>query len=279
MSIDIVVSCITSLLISIGSIMLIRYGNGRESLTNKINSTLQKNLGIEKEERLFQGTHYNMTLYKYNQIRLYTAIAIGVIGIVTVNRSLIIMSIVTFFIFYPKEKVLKIHLPFGLIYKYCRKKDKVMKDDELLEVLSLLKNMMVQLRNNPKGADYIIDYLSGTTDLTKPAFYKFLNLIRLGKIENAEKTFVEELNTSLAADTARILINLDNVEPIILEQSIISIQNEIRQIKTTHKQTRNELYSDLILIPIILTIVFEFVNFLIVAYIGELSSLSYFFNM
>lgn len=279
MDIGILIVSVCGMLTGAGVIMMIIYSHSREKIKYMINSALAKSLGQNSEEKLFKCTHYDISVCRYNNIRLAASGVIVLIGIATVNKVMVIGAIALYITFYPKKEIRGLRLPFGWIYTFYRKKDKDLKDEELLEALSLLKNMMVQLRHNPKGADYIVDYLSGTAELTKSAFFKFLNLIRLGKPEVAEKIFIEEIGTTLAADTARILVQLDNVDPITLEQNLISIQNEIRQIGNTHKQTKNELYSDLILVPIVTTMMFVFLNFLLVVYIGELSTLSYFFKM
>lgn len=279
MNIAIITICGSGLLIGVGITIFCLYGQKKENLLKKMNNALAKNMELEKEEKLFQGTHYSLSLYRYNQMRILISAFGFMAGMAMVNKTFIILSVAVYLLMWPKEKIGIIKMPFHFIDKFYRKRDKADKDGELLEILMLLKNLMIQLRNSPKGADYIIEYLLGVAELTKPAFLKFLNQLRLGQPENAESIFIEEIGTQLAADTARILVQLDNVEPITLEQSLISIQNEIKEIGNTYKQTKNELYSDLILIPIILTIMLEFLNFLVVSYIEELSAFNNFFGL
>lgn len=256
-------------LVGIGVIILIL--SKPESLDNSgvVNRVIAKGFSQE-EENILSGTHYYMSYAKYNFFLIVVVFSIVLLGLLMLSNELFILAVVVYILFYPRRKVGIIKMPFFHICDMLRKRDGAMKDDELLEILSLLKNIMIQLRHNSLGADYIIEYLMGNAELTKPAFYKMLNLLRLGRVDEAQKAFEAEIGTPLAVDAGRLLIQIDEVESAILEQALISIERQIREVGNTHKKTTNERYSDLILVPVIFTAMMVFLNFLVVTFVSTL---------
>lgn len=239
----------------------------------------KKTMRNDEADNIVKGTHYFISIRHYNNARIILAFLIMVFGLTSLSRSLFIISVVFYLISWPKGNVGVINTPFYYFCMVIRNIDKEKKDIELMEVLSLLKNIVVQMRNNPLGADYIIDYIAFNTELTKAAFLKLLNLIRLNKYKEAAESFENEIGTPLSRDVARIFLQLDRLNPAELEEMLISIQRQIREMKITSQTTRTELISNLVIIPTSLTMMVIFLNFIYVTMgIDQFNQLSIFFN-
>ena len=224
----------------------------------------KKALRNDEADNIVKGTHYYISVNHYNNMRFIIAAIFILFGAISINSNLFIFSIAFFILSWPKENVGKLRLPFYYFCMVIRNIDKEKKDIELMEVLSLLKNIMVQMRNNPLGADYIIDYIALNTELTKTAFLKLLNQMRLNRYREAEEFFEDEIGTPLSKDVARIMLQLDSLNPMELEEMLVSVQRQIREMKITSQKSRTELVSDLVMIPISFTMMIIFLNFILV---------------
>ncbi|QIB69796.1 hypothetical protein Ami103574_10895 [Aminipila butyrica] len=268
---------LSGLFISLGCVCVIRERQPPEK--KLFNATASLGTGFHNEDKLFGNTHYKMTRGQYDKFRLIVFIGLALMGILTLQKWIVLTGVIMYVISYPRRFIGKFGTPYNLLYMHYIKKEQQLKDDELFTALSLLRNMMVQLRHTPKGADYIIEYIAGDAKLTRPAFLKVLNLMRLGRMKEAEESFIQDIGTPLSVDTARILVQLDALEPSTMEKNLLSIQREISEIGNTKKQMMDELYSDMLLIPIIITVMLVFLDFLVVAYIGDLVQLNYYFSV
>jgi hypothetical protein len=270
--IGIIYVSLSGLLIGSGFLWLIFKARTQERVSLKqrfrklLSRFVKKKAMINQEDdNIVKGTHYHLSLKHYNYVRYGVSATILASGITALSSTVFIAAIVFFLASWPQEKFGDmIKLPFYYFCRTIRTIDKDRKDMELMEVLSLLKNMTVQLRNNPLGADYIIEYLAANVDLTKSAFLKMLNQMRLNRMREAEQYFEEEIGTPLAKDVARILLQLDKLNPAEQEEMLVSIQRQIREAKTTVQKARTELMCDLVMIPASITVMLLFINFIVV---------------
>jgi len=143
--------------------------------------------------------------------------------------------------------------------------------------MSILKNLVVQQRDNPLGADYIIKYVGDNAKLTQNAYWLMLNKLRLNKTKEAEEAFIECIGTDLAKEMANLLVDLDRLNPADLEESILSRQNYIREVKKTKLIRRGQLSSDIAYIPVVISLIWVFMNFVVIAfYLQEKTKLAQF---
>ena len=239
----------------------------QNQIKGRMNKKLRKAMIARKENNLLSGTQYYLDRGVYEALRTGAFGIFMLLGIAGRNVPLVSVGIILYLISYPKEYTNKDQkLPFYYFCQAFRQTEQTKKDDELLESLSILKNLMVQHRNEPQGADSIIDYLAQDANLTQPAYQKMLMQMRQGKVKEGGAAFVEEIGTQFSKDYAQLLIQLDNLNPSEMEEAIISRQRYARETKTTQLKKRDELFSDLIYIPITITICVVFLNFILVAF-------------
>lgn len=270
-----VIICVSMLFVTIGLFLM---HEDKQEKKISLKSILSK-VNFEKQEELFEGTHFKIPLSKYEKFRNIIGLGGVICGILLANKFMIIFMVAIYLLLVPQKTLGKIMLPFFYIDSKVREKDKADKDSELTDMLLLLNNMLVQFEESPKGADYVVEKLLLEAKLTKTAFLKFLNEMRLGRKEYADKVFAEEIGTILAIEIGRILVKMDLVDPVLLRNNLISIQSSIKAEERTRKERRIEWQSYLLLIPVIFTIMVEFANFLVVFHIATaIESGNNFFN-
>lgn len=247
-----------------------RHKYWQDRFKRKMNKSLKTIVAQSKskEDNILHGTQYYLSKRAYNIVRYILFFLAGILSLINLNFTVMIFTIMIFVITIPQEVSKKgKRLPFFYFPEIFRKIEREKKDMELLGAMSLLKNLLVQQRHNPLGADYIIDYLASDARLTKPAYLKMLNYLRLSRKEDAINAFIQDINTDISKDIAGLLIQLDHLNPAELEEAIISRQNFVREVKHTKNKKKDELISDLIYVPILVTVIIVLVNFVMIGYI------------
>lgn len=236
----------------------------------KVNKTVRKSIRARKESNILTGTTAYMDRNTYNAVRTVLCGICVMIGGMTFNFFIAIIGVVVFLLTIPKEYTKKDRkLPFHMFVQFVRNMDRDKKDDEMMECLSVFKNFIVQTREKPLGADYIIEYLASNTIYIKSPLYRMLGKIRMGRKEEAESTFAEEVGSELAKDFAHLLAQLDEMNPVELEEAVISRQKYISEIRNTKNIRRAQLVSDLVYFPVVVTVMMILMNFMLVAYYLE----------
>lgn len=236
----------------------------------KVNKAARKSIRARKESNILTGTTVYMDRNTYNAVRTVLCGICIMIGGMTFNFFIAIIGVVVFLLTIPKEYTKKDRkLPFHMFVQFVRNMDKDKKDDEMMECLSVFKNFIVQTREKPLGADYIIEYLASNTIYIKSPLYRMLGKIRMGRKEEAEFTFAEEVGSELAKDFAHLLAQIDEMNPAELEEAVISRQKYISEIRNTKNIRRAQLVSDLVYFPVVVTVMMILMNFMLVAYYLE----------
>lgn len=236
----------------------------------KVNKTVRKSIRARKESNILTGTTAYMDRNTYNFVRTVLCGICVMIGGMTFNFFMALIGIGGFLVTIPQEYTTKGRkLPFHMVVQFVRNIDRDKKDDEMMECLSIFKNFIVQTRENPLGADYIIEYLASNTSYIKPSFYQMLGKIRVGKKEAAEAAFAEEIGSELAKEFAHLLVQLDDMNPAELEEAVISRQKYISEVRNTKNLRRAQLLSDLVYLPVVVTVMMILMNFMLIAYYLE----------
>lgn len=261
------------LLIGIG-ILLIIFRDSDTKITflqgkfkKKMNKSLKKSLKEKKENNLLYGTQRYLDRNVYNNLRLGILALSIVLGILNKSIPFVIIGIILYLISHPKEYTQKGRkLPYHFMIKAITRSELEKKDHEIMETLSILKNLMVQQKENPLGADYIINYLAQDSKLTRNAYLLFLSKLRLGQTEEGAKAFQEEIPTPLGEDMSYLLMQLDKLNPAEMEEAVISRQRYVREMRTTEEKNKDQLTSDLVYAPVIVTVLAVFMNLIVVAF-------------
>jgi hypothetical protein len=73
----------------------------------------------------------------------------------------------------------------------------------------------------------------------------------------------------VSRDFGRLLIQLDEISPRELEETLLSYRKNIREVKATRQKLQDEMMSDLLYLPVVINVLMIFVNFIYVAYFIE----------
>jgi len=162
------------------------------------------------------------------------------------------------------------------IKEWLRKRKGERIDKEIYESISFLRNIIALGKGRRVGSDYIIEQLSHKEGLLQPVYMRMLRFLRVGKLEEAVKSFSGETFTPIALDFGDLLLKWDKLDPLELTEILISYQKNIKEVKSTMQRKQDEIISECIYLPIVLNVFIIFINFIMVGYFMEQQNM---FNM
>lgn len=206
-------------------------------------------MGDKSSDEVFQNAGINLSVARYTAIRNLSAIlAISYIvvemllaGIPAVKMQLI-LAMALYFVTAPKEYGGKKKTPtlFKKALDVIKKGYQDKKDEELMNLVSQLKNMIVTQKDNPKSADYILETLMRFSNITAPVFMSALSLVRRGRPDEAYRDFAKKFDTKLGSDFAAIIGKLDQMNPAELVIQIDAFQSGIKEERRTRRLRKQE---------------------------------------
>jgi hypothetical protein len=232
-------------------------------------ATFEKYHDISSDPEFMKGTGLSVSKKAYEFYRLSFLLICFIIGILLLKTGIIVAGISLYILTVPLEKAGSLITPFGQILKLLRQYQADKVDAEIYEAMALLKNILFTDNKNPGGSDTIIEQLAGYSSLLKPHYFKMLNYLRLNRKEDAIAYFAKEAGTKMSSDFGRLLLQIDEIRPRELEETILSYQKSMREVKITKQKQQDELISDLLYLPVIINVLLIFVNFIYVSYFIE----------
>lgn len=139
-------------------------------------------------------------------------------------------------------------------------------DKEIYDAISFLRNIIAIDRGKQVSTDFIIEQLSEREGVLQPTYIRMLSLLRLNKKEEATQMMSEELQTSNGKEFAGLLLKWDEINPQELTEILLSHQKSIKEFRITSRKQKDEMISDLIYFPVVMNVVFIFINFIYVGY-------------
>lgn len=163
-----------------------------------------------------------------------------------------------------KNKMLKNLI--GVLRKIKKMRQEQAVDREIYEAISFMRNVISIESGRETNADFIIERLSKKEGILRETYIKMLSLLRLNKRNEAGKLLEERLNTASGREFAALLLRWDDIDPKELIEVLISHQKGIKEMQLTVQKRREESISDLLYLPVIVNVIFLFINFIYVAY-------------
>ena len=163
-----------------------------------------------------------------------------------------------------KNKMLKNLI--GVLKKIKKMRQEQAVDREIYEAISFMRNVISIESGRETNADFIIERLSKKEGILRETYIKMLSLLRLNKRNEAGKLLEERLNTASGREFAALLLRWDDIDPKELIEVLISHQKGIKVMQLTVQKRREESISDLLYLPVIVNVIFLFINFIYVAY-------------
>lgn len=140
------------------------------------------------------------------------------------------------------------------------------KEQEIYEGISYLRNLVNVGNGYHVNGDYILEELAQLGGSMQRHYIQMLHFVRSNECEKGLNRFLKEVGTESAAEYGRILIQWDRVEPEALAEMLQLYQCSIQERRITLKKHRDEVYSDLIYLPVVMNVMILLINFVYVAY-------------
>lgn len=245
-----------------------------------IAKTVRVQLDDKDNDYIFKESGLNLNTLQYNTFRFCFFIVLLVVAMISYFRtnSDIFFHIIGIFILMllsePQISFLGKSTPFGFVMKHIKKEYTAKINNELYQTTTQLKNLALAQKDNPMGADFIIEQLMRFTRHTKPVFSQTLSIWRLGKEKEACDYFSKEIGTKLGQDFASVLLKLDQINPAELVEQIILFQTHIKEERITATLRKQEAISNIVFIPIIAAAFVIMLNFVaIVIWIDSMNTI------
>ena len=142
-------------------------------------------------------------------------------------------------------------------------------ENQIYKAVSLLQNFSSLKIGEAKGGIFMIEQLRSYVPELGYAFDHLIYYLRINKPQEALVAFQEKIDSPSAVDFGKILINLDQMEPAYLKESILSLRENIRERGITEEKRRNEVISDMVYIPVMGNVMLIFINFIYIAYFAQ----------
>ncbi len=155
----------------------------------------------------------------------------------------------------------------GKLFGKMRAKSKAYKvDHEIFNGLGYLRNRIMSSDVSKINTDNMIEELLINADVLRPAYLNMLSFVRVDDRKRAAEVFNEMAHSDNSREYARILIQLDEMAPEEMYDSLRAFQKTIGESKVTRLKKRDEAVSDLLYLPVVLNLVIIFFNFIYIAY-------------
>jgi uncharacterized membrane protein len=250
----------------------------RKSFFRFFNSEPQSKTEKSSSDNILGKCYYYIPRDKYNLVTVGVSAMFFLIGALFGSLGFLFFGIAFFALSRPVESYKGIKLPFGKFVSLFHSMEMHKKEDEILESMGILRNMLILQKDNPVGADVVIEQLMQMSDLIRPAFQKLLVSYRLNNHKAAYEGFISEVDTNLGKEYAQLLSSLDLAKPKDLDAVLESYQTHASEAKFTKQKSFDEAISDLIYLPVMINLMIILGNFVLVAYlIDQMSMFGLFF--
>lgn len=143
---------------------------------------------------------------------------------------------------------------------------------EIFSALSVLRNLAsasTAENSRPITTDALLEQLAQNDGLLKNAYLGALRLLRTGRPSDAADFFSSVADVGLARDFIMMILEWDEIPPERLLGTIAAFRNAMKETRTTELMKKNEILSDLVYLPVVISVLIVFVNFIYVAYFAE----------
>ena len=146
-------------------------------------------------------------------------------------------------------------------------------EKELLQALSYIRNTVIHGRGKNISAEYLMEELSTSCTVLKPAFQDMSHYLHLWDKDKAALVLYTYMHTGFSKDLGRFLAGWEDIPPGELLGTLDIYMESLRDEYRGKKQKREEVLSDMIYLPVVLNAMLVLLDFLYVAFILEQQSL------
>lgn len=140
---------------------------------------------------------------------------------------------------------------------------------ELMEGLSYLKNITILGRAENISAEYMLEELSDFSPGLSKTYLDMARSISTNEKYLAKDALYIATGSSYARDIGDFLTSWEDIPQNELLSSIEAYLNVMREEQITKQQTKDELVSDLVYLPVVINCMLVLLNFIFVSYFLE----------
>jgi len=155
------------------------------------------------------------------------------------------------------------------IFMLLEKRKQEKAEVEIYEAISFMRNLISIGGTKTLNSDSLIEQLILHNGLLSSTYSGMLRYLRHNQRDEGIDFFANYVGTKTSRDFARLLIQWDEIAPKQLLETLISMQNSIRETRLTSLRRKDEIVSDLIYFPVVVNITLIFLNFIYVGYFIE----------
>ncbi len=216
----------------------------KPSLKRSANKMLQA-LSDKNVDEVFRRVGINLSIQKYTAYRNILMLTIiimaaikGINNDVENTAKLLVYAAGIYMLTYPKDTFRGYKTPFKYLFDMIYASRLAKKDEELMSVISQMKNLILSRNSNSISTDYIFTRLIDYTNISKHNFIQALALIRKGERSKAEALFAKDFGTKLGSDFSKIMVRLDYLPATEFLEQITILQESVKGKRQTLKEQK-----------------------------------------
>lgn len=234
------------------------------------------------QDLIFRNVGIKLSIKKYAAIRnlmmiiMTMTVCLSFIGgDLKEAKNLILLTIALYFVSVPRDAFMGRKTPFKWTLEMMRSEYLNKKDDELIAVITQLKNLATLKSEQDYSADYIIQNLMRFTVIIKPILARTLSLMRLERKKEACDYFKNELGTKLGDDFSIVLLKLDDLDTSDFLNQLELFLETVKEKRATRQSNKQQNLSYLVFLLASISVFCVFANFMYITFVDLTKALSF----
>jgi hypothetical protein len=234
------------------------------------------------QDLMFRNVGIKLSIKKYAAIRNLMMIIMTITvclsfigGDLKEAKNLILLTIILYLASAPRDAFMGRKTPFKWTLEMIRSEYLNKKDDELIAVITQLKNLATLKSGQDYSADYIIQNLMRFTVIIKPILARTLSLMRLERKKEACSYFKNEIGTKLGDDFSIVLLKLDDLETSDFLNQLELFLETVKEKRATRQANKQQNLSYLVFLLASISVFCVFANFMYITFVDLTKALSF----
>jgi hypothetical protein len=248
-----------------------RYSEVKDYVLNKLQhkhlDNLMKDSGLKITFTQYQATRY--IIFIILVIITFASFTTNKGGDIPFKQLILIISL--FFTTTPSEYIFnKIKSPFYLILSLLYKREISRFNEDLFNVLSQLKNLILAKRDESSRSDYVLIKMRKFTNKVGIIFDRMITLWDMDRREEAVAYFNQKIPSEMAKNISDLLMKVDYLKPFELRTQIEVLQHAYKKERETSQLKNKEFQSYLVYALVVASLFAVMLNFLNIVYIIDM---------
>ena len=238
-----------------------------DKLQNKQLDSLMQDSGLKITYKQYQVTR--IIMFVVFLIIIFASYTVDKGGDIPYRQ--IFITIFLFYITTPSEYIInKVRSPFSLILNLLFKRELNRYNEDLFNVLSQLKNLILARKDEPPRSDFVLIQMRKFTNKVGAIFDRMITLWDMDRRDEAIELLNKKIPSEMAKNLGDVLIKVDQLKPFELRTQIEVLQFSFKKERETLQLKKKEIQSYLVYLFVSFSLFFVLLNFLNVVYIIDM---------